>query len=290
MAEPVDYVAIAQQEIRPSRSIRIIRFLTKTLTKVSPNLAAKFLMPIFSRPGRFRTNYTIEGAITSFVIYNGKRINLITKGEGERVLVVHGWGASIYQMRHIINTLAENGFQAISFDGPAHGLSEGKYTDGREIAELILKLCEEMDIKKLISHSFGGFATIVAISRGLKLNRFIAISLPVNDDPLFGIFFRTFQVPPETQQCLRQRFEQRIGVKIEEYLPINMDITLPPTTIIHDRDDPITKFDDMMQFAIKHPECNVIETKGLAHRRILKDPNVLQQVLTALNTTLELPR
>ncbi|RMG30171.1 MAG: alpha/beta hydrolase [Methanobacteriota archaeon] len=278
MAEAVDYVGIAQQEIKIPRSIRTIRFLTKLLSMVSPNLAAKFLMPIFSKPGRFKNSYRIEGAGSSFIRFNGKKIHLLTKGQGEKVLVVHGWGASIYQMRHIINTLAENGFQAISFDGPAHGLSEGRYTDGREIAELILKLCKEMDICNVISHSFGGFATIVAISRGLKLKKFIAISLPVNDDPLFGIFFRTFQVPPKTQQELRKRFEQRIGVKIEEYLPINMEITLPPTTIIHDRDDPITKFEHMMQFARKHTECNVVETKGLGHRRILKDLHVLRQI------------
>ncbi len=88
---------------------------------------------------------------------------------------------------------------------------------------------------------------------------------------------------------MRRRFEQRIGVKIEDYLPINMDINLPPSVIIHDKDDPITKFDDMMQFVEKHPECSVIPTVGLGHRRILKDKYVLQQVVEALKTTVEMP-
>ncbi len=283
MAEPVDYVSIAEKNHRLPMKIVMVQKLTRFLSLLSPVLASHFLMKIFSRPGRFKKQYSL-GSKTHVFLINNKKIKVYEEGNGPKVLIFHGWGGSAYQMRHIMKYISENGYSAIACDAPAHGMSEGSTTDGREYANTVEYLMKFFKPIGIVSHSFGNVATLVALSNSsTTIEKYIAISLPVNDDPLFGIFFRTFKVPPKTQKEMIKQFEKQIGVKIDDYLPINMKIQLPPTTIIHDKNDFVTKFDDMMSFALKHPECKVIATEGLGHRKILKDKFVLETIVKELN-------
>ena len=95
---------------------------------------------------------------------NNIKINYEVSGQGENILVLHGWGGCIASVKPIINHLTKR-FRVISIDFPGHGTSD--YPDGvwgvPEYTGLLYKFLQLLKIEKthIIAHSFGGRVSIL---------------------------------------------------------------------------------------------------------------------------------
>ncbi len=65
-------------------------------------------------------------AVREIVVRDGIRLRVLEAGppDGAPVVLLHGWGASVYSYRDAIPALARAGFRTIAADLPGHGLSE----------------------------------------------------------------------------------------------------------------------------------------------------------------------
>jgi hypothetical protein len=54
---------------------------------------------------------------------------------------------------------------------------------------------------------------------------------------------------------------------------------MPPALILHDRDDASTSVTDGAAIAAAWPSAQLRVTSGLGHRRILRDPGVVTEVI-----------
>src|SRR6185369_4549686 len=62
-------------------------------------------------------------------------------GSGNKtVLLVHGWDAKAIDYFKLIPELVENDFRVVSFDGPAHGESEGKPSNLVDFKNVIFEI------------------------------------------------------------------------------------------------------------------------------------------------------
>lgn len=102
----------------------------------------------------------------NFVEIKGINIAYVEEGDGDPVIVLHGWGASIEAVMSIVNILKP--FRKVyALDGPGFGCSE----DPKEVfstydyAEVVKDFMEIKGIDKadFIGHSFGG-KTLIALS------------------------------------------------------------------------------------------------------------------------------
>ncbi|PSL40826.1 pimeloyl-ACP methyl ester carboxylesterase [Salsuginibacillus halophilus] len=98
-----------------------------------------------------------------FIDIDGVRIHYHRSGEGQDVVLLHGWGANIQAFAPVHNNL-ENHFTVWSIDFPGFGESEEPpepWTVG-DYTELIRKLFVELGIEQpvLVGHSFGGRVSI----------------------------------------------------------------------------------------------------------------------------------
>ncbi len=95
-----------------------------------------------------------------FTTSDGTEIYYTDQGEGQPVLLSHGWPLSSDAWQVEIKLLADNGYRAIAHDRRGHGRSSKTYsgndmdTYARDLAELI----EHLDLTSLvvIGHSTGG--------------------------------------------------------------------------------------------------------------------------------------
>lgn len=105
-------------------------------------------------------------ATDGFFDANGVKIRYVTDGQGEAVVLIHGWmsDSSMWGADLLGNTKlkAAEGFQAIALDCRGHGKSDkphdpAKY--GVEMAEDVIRLLDHLQIKKahLIGYSSGSF-------------------------------------------------------------------------------------------------------------------------------------
>lgn len=95
-------------------------------------------------------------------------INHIVEGQGDDILVLHGWGANINTVMSIVNIFKDK-FKVHALDLPGFGESgEPKVAiDSFEYAEIVKEFINKMNIKKvtLIGHSFGGKISIILASK-----------------------------------------------------------------------------------------------------------------------------
>src|SRR6266571_1209063 len=95
-----------------------------------------------------------------YIVVAGTRLRYVESGNGPSVVLIHGFGGSIYGWRRTIEPLAAAGFHVVAFDAkgfgfsdkPAHGYSNGDY------ARLVLALVDSLHLPDpvLVGHSMGG--------------------------------------------------------------------------------------------------------------------------------------
>ncbi len=94
------------------------------------------------------------------IYINGLRVNYKIAGNGQPVLILHGWGGSSDSWLSVQRILAENGYQVVAPDFPGFGKSvtPPEPWGVKEYNDFILDFVEELKLGEffLIGHSFGG--------------------------------------------------------------------------------------------------------------------------------------
>jgi len=98
---------------------------------------------------------------------NGVKIYYTDEGQGEPVILVHGFAATAdlnWRLPGIVRRLARH-YRVITFDHRGHGLSEKPHDPklyGREMVEDITRLMDHLGIEKahVVGYSMGGFITL----------------------------------------------------------------------------------------------------------------------------------
>ncbi len=99
------------------------------------------------------------------MILDGIELNMTVAGEGDPVLVLHGWGARIESVAMIQQRLAPLGYRVYAIDFPGFGKSDLPPTAWgvADYARFVAHLLDHLGLERvhLIGHSFGGRISIV---------------------------------------------------------------------------------------------------------------------------------
>lgn len=125
-------------------------------------------------------------------VHDGVRLRVLEAGlrEGRPIVLLHGWGASVYSYRAAIPPLAAAGFRVIAADLPGHGLSDKppeleQYTREAMIAAANA-LLDALDVRDavVVGVSMGGaIAAGLAIEHHPRVGR-VALIDPVGFAPV----------------------------------------------------------------------------------------------------------
>ncbi len=118
---------------------------------------------------------------------SGLTIRVVERGDAKAppVLMIHGWGCSVYIFRDIMPAIAEAGFRAIAFDLKGHGLSDKPQQNGEYTIEALVEHVAEvigtlkLDRPVLVGHSLGGSLAYHFASRYPERVRALALLSPV---------------------------------------------------------------------------------------------------------------
>lgn len=108
------------------------------------------------------------------------KINYKQYGEGEDIVLLHGWGQNIQMMEPLGNNL-KNKYRITIIDLPGFGLSnEPDYAYSvYDYTDSVHELLEELNVKKptMIGHSFGGRLSIIYASK-YPTNKVVLLASP----------------------------------------------------------------------------------------------------------------
>ena len=217
-----------------------------------------------------------------------------TLGTGAKhVLFVHGWGGRFTQFSALLdyceaqnpNFLEE--YTLIGFNALAHRGAQGKRTMMPEFGECIQQIQERYcTFHSIIAHSLGSNAALYAqMEFGTTADHQILIAPPGLISVMVGLFCDAVGFNTKVHSRIVSNLKKIHGDDFDSYsAPGLATRNTIPALVFHDINDNDTPIAMGRSVGKNLTHGTFIETRGLGHRRILRDPEVLKQIYQFLFT------
>jgi pimeloyl-ACP methyl ester carboxylesterase len=123
--------------------------------------------------------------VTRLALPDGVTVRVAESGarNAAPVVLVHGWGASIYMWRDWFAPLAASGYRAVALDLPGHGLSDKPADEGRyrleSLVESLRAMIEGLGLRRphVVAQSMGGtIALALAVNEAVEIGRLVLVN------------------------------------------------------------------------------------------------------------------
>jgi pimeloyl-ACP methyl ester carboxylesterase len=270
-------------------ALRLTKGAFRFFGSVTPSLASAWAEKLFRRPPRqpkTRAQRQILAQATRCqVTLNDTRVtawrwDAAAPSRG-RILLVHGWGGHGARLAAFVKPLLASGFSVVSFDAPAHGESEGAYASVPEFVDALLALeAAEGPFTGLVTHSVGGMAAALAFQRGLQAKAAVFLAPPASPDRYSRRFARFYGFPGDVHDSMKSRFESRYRMRWSDFRIAEVVGSVPTQLLVfHDRRDTCVPLGEARAIVGAWRGARLVETMGLGHHRILRDPDVVRQAV-----------
>ena len=186
--------------------------------------------------------------------------------------------------------LVAGGFSVVTFDAPAHGLSSGRRSSLPLFAWALRRVSLELgEPHAVIAHSLGCAATTLALKDGMRARSVIYIAPPLSPADYTRQFGEALGLTDAVVDDLKLRIEERFLRPWSDYsLADAAPAMRTPLLIVHDTDDEDTPWSGGSTLAGLWPDARLMTTTGLGHRRILRNPRVIEEAVAFIgsNTTM----
>ena len=275
--------------------LNLLRVFFKLIGPLIPGKAAAMAFDLFTKPRqKYKTqryNRLLDQAQGFEVTSNGNTINgYVWDNNGPSVLLAHGWETAGLHLGSFIEPLLAHGFRVVTFDGPAHGNSEGHNATLLDFTEAMRVINEEIGpMQHIIGHSFGGLSSVFLAayySNEIHLDHMVLISVPNKLTGVLEEFARTLQLP------------QRVVISMDHHIksiykmdPLDIEtgkmgaqMNVKNVLVVHDRYDQILPFANGLEIVHDLSNAVLLETQNLGHNRLLKHPAVISNIVEFLKS------
>jgi pimeloyl-ACP methyl ester carboxylesterase len=258
-----------------------IRIFFALAGRLSPSLAGRIAAWLFARPRKHARPERERALIARgapLALSNGLRAT--AWGAGPIVLLVHGWEGRGAQLGALVDPLVAAGHRVIALDGPAHGDSTGRSTTGPEFAAALETVVRQVGpLAAVVAHSFGGFTSLLAISRGLAAERLVIIAAPSSVPEVLDDFVRLIRLPRRAVPSMVAALESRVHAPMSSFDVASFAAAVKiPVLVAHDADDKEVSYEHGPRLA-DLLGARLLTTTGHGHRRILFAPEVVRAIV-----------
>ena len=205
----------------------------------------------------------------------------------KKVLIAHGFESSSRIFDTYITALLQKGYAVVAFDAPAHGESGGKRVTLPKYVS-ILRIIEQHHgpFDAYIGHSLGGLALSLFLEScpHNERTRLVLLAPAVETVSALQTFARVLHLQPGVVQEMDVYIQEVSGHHFEWYsLRRALHGIHARILYIQDEDDRITPAKEAKLVKNDgHPNIRFVFTKGLGHRKLLKDADTLVTALRFL--------
>jgi pimeloyl-ACP methyl ester carboxylesterase len=198
---------------------------------------------------------------------------------GPVVFLVHGWGGHAGRLARFAPALQQAGFSVVSFDAPAHGMSDGLHCSLPEFVDALQLLTRHFGTPAgAVAHSLGAAAITLALKRGFDLPRAVFLAPPANCERYSERFAQFLSIPEGVRDAMKRRLERRYAFVWSD---LNLCALAPTMSarllVFHDRGDTKVPFKEGEAVVRAWPGAELIPTLGFGHHRILRHPDVVRR-------------
>jgi pimeloyl-ACP methyl ester carboxylesterase len=250
------------------------------LGRLAPSLAAGIAERLFFTPPparRSRGEALLREAEFFRVSVDGRDVAAWRWGRGPAVGLVHGWGGRAAQLTSFVPPLLARGFSVVALDAPGHGSSGRGLSSAPQFARALRRVAEANGgLHGVVAHSLGAAATALALRDGLRVARVVFLGAAADPPSWVLPFSARLGLPVDVVDRVRERSERRLGLRWRDlHVPTLAVEFEAPALVVHDRDDAEVPFEDAAAIAAAWPDAKLVETAGLGHNGLLRDPDVV---------------
>ncbi|MFJ1256820.1 alpha/beta fold hydrolase [Cupriavidus sp. CuC1] len=246
----------------------------------------------------------LERARTDWALVTGqgtsRRVRVYRWGStGPTVLLAHGWGGHAAQWQPLVAPLLTAGMRVVAFDALSHGGSDAgahgaSQTSVVEMSRALLATAWHAGpIHAVIAHSLGSAALALAVREGLHLQAAVMIGPPADMHKAAAALAWQLGIGPGVLARMQRNSERWLGMPWSAFnvpaIGIGHARPVPPTLVIHDRQDKEVGWENGAAIAGAWPGAQLMSTDGLGHRRILHDAQVIARAVSFVGGAARMP-
>ncbi|MBP8114739.1 MAG: alpha/beta fold hydrolase [Chitinophagaceae bacterium] len=273
-------------------AIKYYRTKFKILTSISKRKAAEKAFELFCTP-QIRNKKKLPKIFETAERLQLKVDGIIVRGwrfnhpAARKVLILHGYESSVTNFDRYVKPLINKGYEVLAFDAPANGRSDGKQITLPLYSKMIKEIHKKFGpVQSFMAHSFGGLALSLALEEiNHDDNYKVALIAPASETrTAINTFFSFLKLSPDIREDFEKIIVEKGGVHSDWY-SIARAMTKIKAKVLwfHDEDDDVTPLSDAIQVKeANYPNVEFVITKGLGHRRIYRDNEVVKAIVDFL--------
>ncbi|MGD1840985.1 MAG: alpha/beta fold hydrolase [Thermonemataceae bacterium] len=268
------------------------KFLVKAASNLFPEAVTSFAYNQLTNPQvrKLRENELVVLDKSEKEQYKFKTfdIQLYTwQGGDKKILLIHGWEGQAGNFSDLVEKLLENGYTVYAFDAPSHGFSSKGETSLFEFTELVGILIRKLQVRQLVSHSFGGVATTYALfnNKDLEIDKYVLLTTPDRFAERIEDVSATVGITDKVKNRLIGRLEKEINLDINTLNVSDFvkEINVKASLIIHDKNDKVIPIARSKNVHNNWPASQFKEIEGTGHFRILRNDGVIREVISYID-------
>jgi len=293
-----EYVELLKSTIGRSsgRAPAMVRATLRALSAAAPSVAVRVADRLFMTPPRHRAPAREVEALASarrrsLRIDGGAVATWAWPAAGPAVVLVHGWGGRGGQLAAFVRPLLERNLAVVAFDAPGHGASgPGPATLPRLVAALRAVAGAHGPVHGIVAHSLGAIAAARALHDGLPARCAVFVAPSATLTGPSARFADMLGFSASVRDRMERRIQERVGVAWSAFdVPRLAPHQVVPLLVVHDREDAEVPWQDGAAIARAWPGAALLQTGGLGHRRILRDPDVVSATVGFVERHLDAP-
>ncbi|SDX27643.1 Lysophospholipase, alpha-beta hydrolase superfamily [Collimonas sp. OK242] len=288
-SQPLAAKAHATSKTPVGNLFKLLRTGVRLSQFVAPNLTHRIAARLFCTPipGKLAARHLIAPPNVRVESLSFERASITlyhwpAPENAPQLLMTHGWAGWGLQMTALADALSAAGWAVVLIDQPAHGRSSAWSSTLPQFVRALAYAAAHLGrVQALLGHSMGGAAACIAAANGLglglALDKLVLIAAPVSMLQATRDYALAFGIRENVRASMVSYLEAREGMLFERMGAAQVAPRVgTPTLVIHDCDDSIVPFRAAQLLMEKLPDAQLLSTRNLGHRRLLKDPGVIE--------------
>ena len=207
------------------------------------------------------------------------------------LILVHGWSRNLGRMLRYIQHLHPFNYNLLAFDARHHGSSDkddhaSMYKFGRDVVAAVqYTLSRDIDAEKIgvIGLSIGGAGATYAAALEPAIKAVVTVGAPAHPVDVMQHEFKKHHLPQFIHWLILKQIEIKIGVKYEEFAPVNNIAKAKASfMVIHGEDDEVVlPFQGKkLSEAARQGQCDHWSIAGRSHSNCHHEPGFWERIDT----------
>lgn len=279
-----------------SREVRsIVKFTSSMAYRIAPSITKRTSYHLLTNPYGSR-QVTFDSLTPSEEFKVKTKLGMVNvykfSGGEKHIVLIHGWADTVKCFMKIIMRLLQEGYTVWTFDQIGHGKSDGKRSHLFGFIDGLRAVIQEIEdrghsIDSLVAHSMGGASVLNLDHSFLLQKRIVLIAMPAQ---FFENMFEKINDLGISKNILSSVLDDvslRYNTRWRDLHPdVHKDKVGENVFFIHDTNDRFCEYSHIKHYT-QDVGANLLSTTGLGHRRILRDNNVIREVLSFIGEGIE---